>query len=36
MAEKHKVADPGLADAGRMKVEWAESRMPVATCVKPA
>jgi adenosylhomocysteinase len=25
----HKVADLKLADAGRMKIEWAESRMPV-------
>ncbi len=24
-----KVADPGLADQGRLKIEWAESRMPV-------
>jgi adenosylhomocysteinase len=24
-----KVADPKLADAGRLKIEWAESRMPV-------
>lgn len=25
----HKIADPKLADAGRLKIEWAESRMPV-------
>src|SRR5437762_10955612 len=25
----HKIADPKLADAGRLKMEWAESRMPV-------
>jgi adenosylhomocysteinase len=25
----HKVKDLGLADAGRVKIEWAESRMPV-------
>ncbi len=25
----HKVKDLGLADAGRLKIEWAESRMPV-------
>ncbi len=25
----YKVADPSLADQGRLKVEWAESRMPV-------
>ncbi|MBW2262999.1 MAG: adenosylhomocysteinase [Deltaproteobacteria bacterium] len=25
----HKVADEGLAEAGRLKIEWAESRMPV-------
>ena len=24
-----KVANPGLADAGRLKIEWAEARMPV-------
>ena len=24
-----KVADPKLADAGRLRIEWAESRMPV-------
>src|SRR2546430_9991184 len=24
-----KIADPKLADAGRLRVEWAESRMPV-------
>ena len=24
-----KIADPKLADAGRLKIEWAESRMPV-------
>jgi adenosylhomocysteinase len=24
-----KIADPKLADAGRMRIEWAESRMPV-------
>src|SRR3989339_1802988 len=24
-----KVADPKLADAGKLKIEWAESRMPV-------
>ncbi len=29
MTESYKVADLGLADAGRMKIEWAESRMPV-------
>ncbi len=27
--EKHKIKDPGLAAAGKMRVEWAESRMPV-------
>jgi adenosylhomocysteinase len=25
----HKIADPKLADAGRLRIEWAESRMPV-------
>lgn len=29
MADKFKVADLGLADAGKLKVSWAESRMPV-------
>ena len=27
--ENYKVADLGLAKQGRMKIEWAESRMPV-------
>ena len=27
--EKSKISDPGLAPAGKMKIEWAESRMPV-------
>ena len=27
--EKSKIKDPGLAPAGKMRVEWAESRMPV-------
>ena len=25
----NKIADPKLADAGRLRIEWAESRMPV-------
>ena len=29
VTEKYKVADIGSADAGRLKIEWAESRMPV-------
>ena len=29
MAEQYKVKDKGLADAGKLKIEWAESRMPV-------
>ncbi|MDP8218212.1 MAG: adenosylhomocysteinase [Candidatus Theseobacter exili] len=29
VTEKYKVADIGLAAAGRLKIEWAESRMPV-------
>ncbi len=29
MSTNHKIADPKLADAGRLKIEWAESRMPV-------
>jgi adenosylhomocysteinase len=24
-----KIANPKLADAGRLRIEWAESRMPV-------
>ncbi len=27
--EKSKISDPGLAPAGKLKIEWAESRMPV-------
>ncbi|MFQ5599597.1 MAG: adenosylhomocysteinase [Candidatus Krumholzibacteriia bacterium] len=26
---KHKIADPSLAELGRRRIEWAESRMPV-------
>jgi adenosylhomocysteinase len=29
MAENYKVADLSLAEAGKMKIEWAEARMPV-------
>ncbi len=29
MAENYKVADIGLAEAGQLKIEWAEARMPV-------
>ena len=29
MSKNHKVANPGLADAGRLKMDWAEARMPV-------
>ncbi len=29
MTTNYKVADIGLADRGRLKIEWAESRMPV-------
>src|SRR5512132_1258986 len=29
MSDKHKVKDLGLADQGRLQIEWAESRMPV-------
>ncbi len=29
MSDNYKVKDIGLADLGRMKIEWAESRMPV-------
>jgi len=29
VGKNHKVANIGLADQGRLKVEWAESRMPV-------
>ncbi len=31
---KAKVADPKLADQGRLKIEWAESRMPVLTALR--
>jgi adenosylhomocysteinase len=27
--EKSKIKDPGLATAGKLRIEWAESRMPV-------
>ena len=30
----HKVADLKLADAGRLRIEWAESRMPVLTALR--
>src|SRR6476660_9199868 len=29
MGERFKVKDLGMADAGKLKIEWAESRMPV-------
>jgi len=29
-----KIKDPGLADAGALKIEWAESRMPVMVQLK--
>ena len=29
-----KIADPKLADAGRLRIEWAESRMPVLTTLR--
>ena len=29
MSEKYKVKDMSLAEAGRMRIEWAEARMPV-------
>ena len=29
MSEPYKVKDLGLADQGKLKIEWAESRMPV-------
>jgi adenosylhomocysteinase len=32
--EKSKVKDPGLAAAGKLRVEWAESRMPVLMALK--
>ncbi|MGM0578512.1 MAG: adenosylhomocysteinase [Myxococcota bacterium] len=34
MSEDYKVADLGLADQGRLKLEWAESRMPVLTALR--
>ena len=32
--DKFKVRDIGLAAAGRMKIDWAESRMPVMTALR--
>lgn len=32
--EKFKIADPKLADAGKLRIEWAESRMPVLMALK--
>lgn len=29
MTERYKVADIGGAEKGKLKIEWAESRMPV-------
>ena len=29
MTENYKVADIGLAERGRLQIEWAEARMPV-------
>lgn len=31
---KHKVKDVSLAEAGRLRIEWAESRMPVLTALR--
>jgi adenosylhomocysteinase len=28
-AKRHDIADPGLADAGRVRIEWADAQMPV-------
>ena len=32
--DKSKIKDPGLATAGKLRVEWAESRMPVLMALK--
>jgi adenosylhomocysteinase len=32
--EKSKIKDPGLSPAGKLRVEWAESRMPVLMALK--
>ena len=32
--EKSKIKDPGLATAGKLRVEWAESRMPVMAALR--
>ena len=32
----NKIADPKLADAGRLRIEWAESRMPVLMSLREA
>ena len=32
--EKSKIKDPALAGAGKMRIEWAESRMPVLTALR--
>lgn len=34
MSESYKVRDTALADAGKLKIEWAESRMPVMMTLK--
>jgi adenosylhomocysteinase len=34
MVQQHKVADLSLAEAGRMRIEWAEARMPVLTALR--
>ncbi len=34
MAENYKVADMGLAEQGRLKIDWAEARMPVLAALR--
>ena len=34
MSEPYKVKDLGLADQGKLKIEWAESRMPVMAALR--
>ena len=34
VGDKYKVRDLDLAEAGRMKIDWAESRMPVMAALR--
>ncbi|NIR59855.1 MAG: adenosylhomocysteinase, partial [Gammaproteobacteria bacterium] len=31
---KHDIADPGLAELGHRRIEWADRRMPVLTAIR--